>query len=65
MARSQFLNKAEQNYWPTESEALAVAWVLHNSRFFTLDCKDLNVQMDHKLLVKLLGDRTLDEIDNR
>ena len=30
-----------------------------------MGCTDLEVQTDHKPLVKLLGDRTLDEILNR
>ena len=65
LAGSRFLTSAEQNYWPTEGEALAVVWALEDSRFFTLGCTDLEVQTDHKPLVKLLGDRTLDEIQNR
>ena len=65
MTGSRFLSKAEQNYWPTEGKALADAWVLHGSRLFTLGCTDLNVQTDNKPLVKLLGDKTLDEINNR
>ena len=65
LAGSRFLHKAEQNYWPVEGEALAVAWALEDTRFFTLGCSELNIQTDHRPLVKLLGDRTLDEIDNR
>lgn len=32
--------------------------------FYTQGCKDLLIRTDHKLLLKLLGDRTLDEIHN-
>jgi len=48
-----------------EGEALAVAWSLEDSKFFTLGCNNLHIQTDHRPLVKLFGDRTLDEIDNR
>ena len=53
------------NYWPTEGEALVVCWALEDSKFVTLGCEDLAVQTDHKPLVKLLGDRMLDEIQNQ
>ena len=65
LAGSRFLHQAEVNYWPTEGEMLAVAWALHDSRFFTLGCRDLHVQTDHRALVKLLGDKKLEDIDNR
>ena len=48
-----------------EGEALAVAWALEDTKFFTLGCSNLHIQTDHRPLVKLLGDKTLDEIDNR
>ena len=44
---------------------LAVAWALHDTRYFTLGCRDLHVQTDHRALVKLLGDKKLEDIDNR
>ena len=64
LAGSRFLKKAEQNYWPVEGEALAVKWALVDPRFFTWGCNDLHIQTDHPPLVKLLGNRALDEIDN-
>ena len=42
-----------------------MAWALHDSRFFTLGCRDLHIQTDHRALVKLLGDKRLEDIDNR
>jgi hypothetical protein len=42
-----------------------VAWALEDTLFFTLRCRDMHMQTDHRPLVKLLGDRTLDEINNR
>ena len=47
-----------------EGEALAVAWSLEQTKYFTLGCYDLDVVTDHKPLTKLLGDRRFDEIDN-
>ena len=47
-----------------EGEALAVAWRLEQTRYFTQGCDNLIVVTDHKPLVKILGDRTLDEITN-
>ena len=64
LAGSRFLSSAEQCYAPIEGEALAVAWGLEQSKYFTQGCEDLIVVTDHKPLVKILGDRTLDEITN-
>ena len=64
LAGSRFLNSAEERHAPVEGEALAVAWGLEQSKYFTQGCNDLLVVTDHKPLVKILGDRTLDEIDN-
>ena len=64
LAGSRFLSSAEMNYAPVEGEALAVAWSLEQTRFFTMGCDDLIIVVDHKPLVKLLGDRRLDEISN-
>ena len=64
LAGSRFLHQAEKNYAPVEGEALAVAWSLEQTKYFTLGCNDLVVVTDHKPLTKLLGDRRLDEIDN-
>lgn len=64
LAGSRFLRSAEQRYAPVEGEALAVAWALEDTKFFTLGCDDLIVCTDHKPLVKIFGDRSLDEITN-
>lgn len=64
LAGSRFLSPTEQRYAPVEGEALAVAWGLEQSKYFTQGCNDLLVVTDHKPLVKILGDRTLDEISN-
>ena len=64
LAGSRFLQKAESRYVAVEGEALAIAWALEQTRYFTQGCTDLLVVTDHKPLVKLFGDRTLDEIEN-
>ena len=64
LAGSRFLTPAEQRYAPIEDEALAIAWGLEQTKKFSLGCKDLLIATDHKPLVKILGDRTLNEITN-
>lgn len=64
MAGSRFLSSAEQRYAAIEEEALAVAWGLEQTRYFTQGCDNLVVITDHKPLVKIFGNRTLDEITN-
>ena len=41
-----------------------MVWALEQTKYFTLGCDTLIVAVDHKPLVKLFGDRTLDEITN-
>ena len=64
LAGSRSLSPTEQRYAAIEGEALAVAWGLEQTRFFTQGCSNLIVVTDHKPLVKIFGDRTLDEIAN-
>ncbi|KAK5915526.1 hypothetical protein CesoFtcFv8_001108 [Champsocephalus esox] len=64
LAGSRFLSPAEQRYAAVEGEALAVAWGLEQTRYFTQGSDNLVVVTDHKPLVKIFGDRTLDEITN-
>ena len=54
LAGSRFLQDAEKRYAPIEGEALAVAWALEQTSYFTMVCD----------VTKLLGDCTLDEIPN-
>ena len=58
------MDHAESDYAPVEGEALAVAWSLEQTKFFTMGCNDLLVNTDHKPLVKILGDSRLDQIEN-
>ena len=48
-----------------EGECLAIAWALEDTKFFIWGCDNLVIQTNHQPLVKLLGNRSLDEIDNR
>lgn len=64
LAGSRFLSSTEQRYAPVEGEALAAAWSLEQSKYFTQGCPSLIVVTDHEPLIKILGDRTLDEITN-
>ena len=41
-----------------------MAWGLEQTRYFTQGCDNLVIVTDHKPLVKIFGDRTLDEITN-
>ena len=64
LAGSRFLKDAETRYAPVEGEALAVAWALEDSKYFTVGCPNLVIATDHKPLVKILGDRELADISN-
>lgn len=61
---SRFTHPAESRYAPVEGEALAVADALDRARYFVLGCKELIIAVDHKPLLKLFGDRSLDDIPN-
>jgi hypothetical protein len=61
---SRFTHPAESRYAPIEGEALAVADALERTRYFTLGCDDLIVAVDHQPLLKILGDRKLEDIKN-
>ena len=52
----RFLSQTETNYAPVEGEALAVAWALEQTKFFTMGCNNLLIIVDHKPLVKIFGD---------
>ena len=64
LAGSRFTHPAESRYAPVEGEALAVADSLNKARYFVLGCKNLTLAVDHKPLLKIFGDRSLDEISN-
>ena len=61
---SRFTSSAESRYAPVEGEALAVADSLDKARYFVLGCEDLTVAVDHEPLLKILGDRSLEDLPN-
>ena len=48
MVGSRFLLSAVANYIAIEGEALAVAWGLEQTKYFTIGCPTLSVVTDHK-----------------
>ena len=64
LAGSRFLSAAEKNYVAIEGEALAIAWSLEQTKYFTMGCPDLIVVTDHKPLVRLLGPKPLEDVSN-
>lgn len=61
---SRFTHAAESRYAPVEGEALAVVDALDKARYFVLGCENLIVAVDHKPLLKIFGDRSLENITN-
>jgi hypothetical protein len=61
---SRFTSGAESRYAPVEGEALAVVDALDKARHFTLGCTNLVIAVDHKPLLKVFGDRSLNDIPN-
>ena len=63
-AGSRFTTEAEARYAPVEGEALALVYALEQCRMFVMGCKSLIVAVDHKPLVKIFSDQSLDNIRN-
>ena len=61
---SRFTHPAERSYSPVEGEALSAAVGLKKFRHFILGCDKVYLAVDHKPLLKLLGDKHLDDIEN-
>ena len=61
---SRFTTPIENQYSPTEGEALAVAWSLENARTFALGCKDLTVAAVQKPLLGIFNNRDVSNIPN-
>ena len=64
MVGSRFTHAAESRYAPIEGEALAVVDALNKAKYFVLGCHDLTIAVDHKPLLKLFTDRSLENIPN-
>ena len=61
---SRFAHPVEPRYTPIEGESLAVADALDKARHFVLGCKHLIVAVNHRPLLKIFGDQSLDLICN-
>ena len=61
---SRFTHPAESRYAQIVGEALAVADALDKARHFVLGFDNLVVAVDHKPLLKIFGDRSLDQVSN-
>ena len=61
---SRHLSEAELNYAPIEGEALAVTCALRKGKPYLIDDPDFIIVVDHKPLLRVLGDRNLADIDN-
>ena len=64
LCNSRYTSPAESRYSPVEGECLGVAWSLKKAKYFVLGCENLVVAVDHKPLLGVLGDKSLDDIDN-
>ena len=58
---SKFTHSTESRYAPIEGEA---ADALEKARHFVLGFSDLQIAVDHKPLLKIFGDRSLEDIHN-
>ena len=61
---SRYTSPAESRYAPIEGECLGVAWSLKKAKYFVLGCESLVIAVDHKPLLGILNDKSLDTIDN-
>ena len=64
LADSRISNGAEKSYAVIQRESIAIDWSLEQTWCFTKGCKNIIVVTDHKPLVKIFGDRALNEIQN-
>ena len=53
-----------QTIVPIDGEALALADAIEKAHYFVLGCKDLMIYTDHKPLIKIFTDRSLNDIPN-
>ena len=61
---SRYTSPAESRYAPVEGECLAVAWSLKKAKYFVLGCESLVIAVDHKPLLGILNDKSLELIEN-
>ena len=61
---SRLMHSTESRYAPIKGEVLAVASDLDKTGHFVLGYKNLTIAVDHRPLLKIFGDRFLDQISN-
>ena len=61
---SRFLSDTESRYAVVELELLAIAWALHKCRIFLMGLQHFEIVTDHKPLIPILNDYTLDAVEN-
>lgn len=59
-----FLQPSENFHVAIEGEMLAITWALKKCKMFLLGCPKFYIFKDHHPLVKILGEKSLGEIDN-
>jgi hypothetical protein len=64
LAGCHYCNQAKKNYSPIEGEATAVAKGLHDTKYYTMGCRQLYVTTDHDSLVCMLGNQSLANVEN-
>ena len=63
-ANGRFLTSAESRYSPVEGECLAAAWAMEKAKYFLLGCKSFLLATDHKPLLGILSDRSMEDVEN-
>ena len=63
-AGSRFLSNAETRYAMIELELLAISWAAHKCRLFLEGLPQFEIITDHRPLVPILNDYSLDQIEN-
>ena len=63
LCNSRHTSPEERNYAPIEGESLAVVWAL-KARMFLLGNPKFTISVDHEPLLRILGDKSLADIEN-
>ena len=61
---SRFLTEAETRYATVEIEMLGAAWVVNKCHIYLAGLKNFTIFVDHKPLIPVLNNKTLDAIKN-
>ena len=61
---SRFLSESESRYAMIEIELLAITWSVHKCKLYLLGLPNFKIITDHKPLIPILNNYTLDKIEN-